>query len=221
MLKEEAIWISKIFETQFTNENYPLLNIGSSTEEFREKTQAHIHEIVFKPLLEKSLKVIHTDIKQDNGVDEVGDLNDASFRESLKIIGIKSVLCSNLLEHLERPQEICHAILDLLNHNDLIIVTVPHYFPFHKDPIDTMLRPDLKALHSLFPGTGIVEAKIVEEKDCYKNALLNNHKYLVIIILRVLFPFYKFKEWKYIIRDLINMNRTYSACCLLLRKQSG
>jgi len=194
MLKEEAIWISKIFETQFTNENYPLLNIGSSTAEFREKTQPHINDLVFKPLLEKSIEVIHTDIKKAKGVDAVGDLNDVSFRNTLKKIGVKSVLCSNLLEHLEKPQEICNAMLELLNPGGLIVVTVPHYFPFHKDPIDTMLRPGILELHAFFPQTEIMSSEIVESNNCYKDSLLTNSRYLMIMTIRLLLPFYKFKK---------------------------
>jgi len=220
MLIEEAKWIQNVLRNNFSIENYPLLNIGSSTAVFREKTQAHIHESVFKPLKEKSLRVIHTDIKEDAGVDAVGDLNDPLFRDSLKKMGIKSVLCSNLLEHLEHPKEICDAIMDLLQPNDLIIVTVPHYFPFHKDPIDTMLRPSIAELHNFFPGTKIVEAQIVDANDCYKNALLSNPKYFLIMALRLFLPFYKYKEWRLIVKDFFNINRKYSACCLLLCKQA-
>lgn len=218
MLKEEAIWIGNVLASKFAIQNFPLLNIGSSTAEFREETQAHIHDLVFKPLQTKDLKVIHTDIKEAKGVDAVGDLNNPLFRISLKKMGIKSVLCSNLLEHLENPKEICCSILDLLSSGDLILVTVPYYYPFHKDPIDTMLRPGIRELHSFFPGTEVLEAKIVEEQMCFKRILFQNRKYLIVMSMRVLLPFYKFSEWKKIIYDVFHWNKNFTATCLLLKK---
>ena len=39
MLSEESIWIRNIIKENFSDDDFPLLNIGSSTEEFRKKTQ--------------------------------------------------------------------------------------------------------------------------------------------------------------------------------------
>ena len=96
MLKEESIWIKNALNDNFSVDDFPLLNVGSSTEEFRKITQPEIHENVFSPLIESNRKVFHADIKDANGVDLVGDLNEESFRNKLKSLGIKSVLCSNL-----------------------------------------------------------------------------------------------------------------------------
>lgn len=218
MLVEESVWIKKSIENHFGAGDFPLLNIGSSTKEFREKAQPHIYQNIFAPLNVKKNPVIHADMKNDEGVDVVGDLNDEKFRESLKQKKIKSVVCSNLLEHLSAPQLICNSILDLLPSGGWIIVTVPYSFPYHKDPIDTMLRPSISELHAFFPNTLLVESEIVVSTNSYKDDLVNNKKYLFLMMRRWVLPFYKFKEWKYMVSDLFRANRKYSATCLLLKK---
>ncbi len=219
MLVEESIWIKNIIKGHFGTNNFPILNIGSSTLNFRKNVQPHIYENIFLPLEEQTMKVIHLDMKMDEGVDIIGDLSDVGFRNSLKSKGIKSVLCSNLLEHLSEPQSICTSILDLLEKGDLIIVTVPYKFPYHKDPIDTYLRPTPEELHLYFKNTEIIESAIVESNGSYYKDLIANKKYLMIMLCRLIMPFYKPQEWGLIVRDFIKAKRKYSATCLLLKKQ--
>ena len=217
MLLEESQWIKTVLEKYFGEGQFPMLNVGSSTAEFRQKTQPHMHELIFSPLEQKHLKVYHTDIKAQEGVDLVGDLNDEKFQERLKALNVRSVLCSNLLEHLEDPQRICDSILRILKKDDLIIVTVPHYFPYHKDPIDTMLRPDVQALAKFFPGTTIMEGMIVSSNKNLLSVYRQNLRYFMIMLLRFCLPFYKTKEWRLMIRDLFSLRKRFSATCLLLR----
>lgn len=218
MLIEESVWIRDAIAKHFNLENFPILNIGSSTGYFRKVVQPQIHNNIFLPLLREKKEVIHLDMKMDEGVDIIGDLSEKKFRDSLKMKGIKSILCSNLLEHLENPKAICNSILDLLDVGGLIIVTVPHNYPFHKDPIDTMFRPSVKELHAFFPATEILESEIVASQNSYKEDLIKSKKYLMMMMIRWLLPFYKFKEWKYMILDLFKANNKYSATCIVLKK---
>ena len=55
MLIEESIWIKNQFKMHFNNDDFPMLNLGSSTKKFREEDQSHIHEEIFYPLLKKNL----------------------------------------------------------------------------------------------------------------------------------------------------------------------
>jgi hypothetical protein len=218
MLVEEAQWIKKVIENNFYLNDFPLLNVGSSTKEFRESVQPFIFSEIFKPLEDKNYSVLHTDIKEDNGVDIVGDLNDAKFRIHLRENNIKSILCSNLLEHLEDPQQICNSILEIVPINGLILVTVPYSFPYHNDPIDTLLRPNIKELHAFFPNTEILESEIVVSNNSFYNDLMNNKKYFLKMIIRWLLPFYKYSEWKYSIKDTVKLKKKYSATCVLLKR---
>jgi len=218
MLLNESVWIKKTLSEHFSENDFPLLNIGSSTKEFREIVQPHIDQNVFTPLRQRGLKLIHTDIKLDSGVDVAGDINEANFQDKLKALGVKSVLCSNLLEHLSDPHQICKSMLELVERGRLLLITVPYSFPYHKDPIDTLFRPNIEQLHHLFQGTEIVTAQIVEETWTYKMSLVANKKYLMIMLVRWLLPFYKYSEWRYMISDLFNWNKKHASTCILLRK---
>lgn len=218
MLVEESLWIKNILQKYLSEKNFPLLNIGSSTQYFREKIQPHIYQNVFLPLKNENKKVIHLDMKIDDGVDMIGDLSNDDFRNSIKAEGINSVLCSNLLEHLENPKLICDSMVDLLKQGGLIIVTVPYNYPFHEDPIDTLFRPNESELHKLFNETKIIESKIVESENTYLKDLLANKRYFCIMLLRILFPLYKPNQWFKIVKDFSNANKKYSVTCIILEK---
>src|SRR5690606_3940641 len=113
----------------------------------------------------------------------------------LRSAQIKSILCSNLLEHLEDPYLIAESILQILDPGGLIIVTVPFSYPYHKDPIDTLFRPDTGELYALFPGTEILRADIVSSNDSFAKDLFRDKKYMAKMLLRWLMPFYKFSDW--------------------------
>ena len=73
-------------------------------------------------------------------MDIVGDLTDADFLVAVRKARYKSVLCSNLLEHIIGPEKICNAIVDVVEPGGYIVVTVPNLYPYHGDPIDTKFR---------------------------------------------------------------------------------
>ena len=167
--------------------------------EFRTKTQSHIEKFIFKPLEENNIKVIHTDIVNEKGVDIVGDLTNPEFISNLKRNNYDLILCSNLLEHLIEKQPIVDAILEILPKNSKAIITVPYNYPYHLDPIDTMYRPNVNELHQLFKNTELIKGELVIGKSINKNTISINYwqkikKYSINIfklLARILFPFYK------------------------------
>jgi hypothetical protein len=219
MLAEESIWIQKSLKIHLRGKDYPLLNIGSSTGHFRKIVQPHIYNNIFLPLELEGKKVVHLDVKKDEGIDVVGNLSEEAFRKSLRNLEIRSVLCSNLLEHLPDPKPICISIMNLLPQNGYIIVTVPYSYPYHSDPIDTFFRPTISELHMLFPATEIISSEVVYSKESYFLDLLKNKRYGLIMLARLLFPFYKIHEWKFILNDFLNARKKYSATCLVLKKK--
>ncbi len=134
----------------------PLLNLGSSTREFRHVTKPHIEARLFKPLVLAGVTVVHSDLKAAEGVDISGDILDPAVLSRLKAMGVKCVLISNLLEHVrDRPAAIA-ACEEIVGSGGLILATVPSSFPFHADPIDTYYRPTPDALARAFTGSEIL-----------------------------------------------------------------
>lgn len=216
----ESLWIGrKILEISDNISDCRLLNVGSSTKQFREIDQPQIQENVFEPLL-GHCRVDHLDIKASEGVDIIGDLTDSVFLEKLKTNRYDVVLCSNLLEHVINPVEICNGMEDCVKKRGYILVTVPCLYPYHNDPIDTMFRPDIEELQSYFKNSSLVEGEIITMSDNHFKVLLHNKKLLILTLIRWLTPFYKFDAWKKIISDIPNTFKPFKVTCILMQKNS-
>lgn len=149
MLKKEATWLGQRLCTWPTDRGV-VLNIGSSSRQFREQVQPWIEQHVFAPARAHGLSIVHQDLFPADGVDFAGDLLAPDCRERLRELNIFGVVCSNVLEHvLDRPA-FADAITELLPKGGRALITVPNRFPYHPDPIDTNYRPTPRELSSLF-----------------------------------------------------------------------
>jgi len=162
MLVEEARWFYARLARMPAERLSPMLNVGSQTLHFRRFAQPWIERYIFQPLQQRGVKVVHTDIRAGVGVDIVGDLMDAEFIERLRLYGFQSVFCSNLLEHVPQPKLLAERLVSILPLGGLLFVSCPRAFPYHPDPIDTGLRPDVEQLANLFPQTRLVVGEIVD-----------------------------------------------------------
>lgn len=134
----------------------PLLNLGSSTREFREVTKPHIERNLFEPLRRAGVAVFHSDLKDADGVDIPGDALNPAVMRDLKAREFKCILVANLLEHVRDRQRVAAACEDIVGSGGLILVTVPSSYPYHADPIDTYYRPSPAELPSLFRHSRII-----------------------------------------------------------------
>ena len=112
---------------------------------------------------------------------------------------------------------ICKSILEVLLSVGKLIVTLLYQFPYHKGPIDTMPRPIVDQVHNMFTGTVFVDSTIVESKESYSDALKANSKHQLFMIARWSMPFYKYTEWKFMIKDYFNREKRHSATCTVLQ----
>lgn len=148
MFETEAVRLRQILLDQPAVS--PLLNLGSSTREFRESAKPHIGIELFAPLAAAGVIVVHSDLKQADGVDLAGDVLDPAMLRRLKAHAFKCVLVANLLEHVRDPAAVAAACEDIVGPGGLILATVPSSFPYHADPIDTGFRPSPAELAALF-----------------------------------------------------------------------
>jgi hypothetical protein len=161
MRPAEARWIAEQLRAFPRDQISPLVNIGSSTREFREVRQPHIERLIFAPIREIGVEVIHTDLKESAGVDVAGDLLEASVQSQLRARRPRAALSSNLLEHVTAPERFASVIGSLVEPGGLLLVTVPRSYPFHADPIDTGFRPTPAELAAIFPGFTLVRGDVV------------------------------------------------------------
>lgn len=172
-----------------------IVNIGSSTFEFNKKKQHEIHELVFRPLEKRNLNVVNIDIKDADGVDIVCDILNAFDRDKVKKLRPDAVFCFNTLEHVQDPYEFCRALADLTHPSGLLFITLPHSYPYHKDPIDNGFRPDLHELLKLFPDFELKSGKVI---NCGTgmNLYRKNPVLLLRRLIRSMMPFYFYDDWK-------------------------
>jgi len=196
------------------------LNIGSSTAHFREEEQPHINARFIAPLEAAGLRFVHCDMKAASGVDEVGDILDPRFRVTLKRHRARLLVCSNLLEHLTDPKAFALACGDLLVEGGYGLFTVPSSYPYHPDPIDTMLRPSPEELAAFLPGWTVMKARELKTgsywQDLKKTGSPINR--LARHAARVALPFYRPHTWRTNASRLLWLFRPYRVSLALLKK---
>ena len=148
MLEAEAARLCQILLGQESVS--PLLNLGSSTREYREVTHPHIDRCLFEPLRRAGVTIVHCDRKAAEGVDLVGDVTDPEMVRDLKSRGFRCLLLANVLEHVPDRRRVAAICEDIVGPGGLILVTVPASYPYHADPIDTYFRPSPDSLARRF-----------------------------------------------------------------------
>ena len=196
------------------------LNIGSSTREFREHSQPHVAERFIRPLESDGIRFVHCDMKAADGVDEVGDILDPEFRSRLRGYDAALLVCSNLLEHLTEPQGFADACAELVAEGGHGLFSVPLCYPYHPDPIDTMLRLTPDQLAAMIPGWAVVRSGEIKAGNYWRD-LRDSGQGMSRLIRqagRVAMPFYRPKKWRENASRLSWLARTYRVSVVLLRK---
>jgi hypothetical protein len=218
MLVKEADWIAREFRRISDDDLFPLLNVGSSTAEFRTRIQPHIDQIVFAPLRDRGGRAWHADLKAAPGVDIVGDLSAPGNVKRVRELGIHSALVSNVLEHVPEPDRIAGVINALVPARGYIVVTGPHCFPYHPDPIDNGFRPNPAEVAGLFPDATVVSAAIIDGGNWREWDLRERPRTRGRLLVRAMLPFYRPSVWLDAARNVPYLVRHVKAFGVVLRK---
>ena len=135
MHRAETDWIVSRLADIAPQELSPMLNIGSSTLEFRTQKQPWIENNLIKPLEARGIRVVHADLKSGPGIDLTADLTTDEGFKTLAAVGARSIMICNVLEHVVDPGAFANRCLELVGPKGYAIVTVPHSYPHHRDPI--------------------------------------------------------------------------------------
>ncbi len=140
MLIAEAQWVAERLARFGLGPARTVVDVASSTEEYRRLRQPYVDYLVFRPLRQAGVPIIHLDAKHDPGVDLVADIAAETLTPSLEAIG-DVVVCCNLLEHVRERSRVLGNLRTLTKPGGHVVITVPHRYPPHADPIDTGYRP--------------------------------------------------------------------------------
>jgi hypothetical protein len=213
MLIEEARWFASRIAELDPGSIYPMANVGSSTAHFRQVEQPWIDQLLFAPARAAGHAVVHLDLKAADGVDLVGDLGDPAFIAQARG-RFRSLLCSNLLEHVVDRGRICAHLLDLVAPGGFLFLSVPRRYPEHRDPIDTGFRPSVEELAAELADTRAVAGEVVVGERI--GVLLARQPSR---LLPVLLPFYQPDRWWMRVKHWGWALRRPHASCVLLQKQ--
>lgn len=219
MFPQEAAWIAATLAALPTEHLTPVLDIGSAELAFRTVEQPWIEREVFAPLRRRHISVAFADVKGGPGVDVVADLSTVGGMCLLKAMNAQLVLCCNVLEHVPDAADFAQRLADLVRPGGRLVVTVPHRYPHHRDPIDTMFRPDVQELAALFPTCAAEKAAIVRTGS-YRDEFRRRP---VTLFCRHLFrlpvPFLGWQAWLRSVSKLQYLVRPFEVTCICLVKQ--
>jgi hypothetical protein len=219
MLLDEASWFGARLPKSPESTGV-VLNIASSTREFRTVRQPYIQEKIVAPLENRGFKVIHVDRKQADGVDVVGELNDPEFLDRLSEFEAEHVFCNGLLMHLDKEdrERLIPAMDKMLNKGGALYLSTSTRYPYTADPYDSYYRPDDRDLAALFPSYELVDSTIIETAGSFLDQLRRRKIYALALAARALMPFYKPRSWYFLMRYLPHLNKPFQTACVILRK---
>jgi hypothetical protein len=214
----EARWLCERLAAYPPERLSPLLNLGSSTREVRERVQPWIEEELFRPLAARGVAVVHVDQRAAPGVDIVADLTDPADIARLHRLSPRAVVVCNLLEHVADPASLVRHCLELLPGSGLVFVTVPFSYPHHRDPIDTLYRPRPEELAQLFAGARLVEGTILDSGVSYRDEVRARPWLLLRHLARFPVPFLSFARWRRSMTRLYWLFAPYRVTCAVFEK---
>jgi hypothetical protein len=218
MFKIEARWLRAALEPFPCERLSPLLNLGSGFAARRETIQPWADAQVFLPLRARGVGIVHVDMRAGPGVDVQADLTDPDAVPRLKRLRPRALLCCNLLEHVVAPERLARHCLAMLEDGGLVFVTVPFSYPYHRDPIDNMYRPDPPELARLFADARLLEGRILDSGESYLADLRRRPWLLLRQAARFPVPFLSVKKWRHSMAKLYWLAAEYRISCAVFEK---
>ena len=216
MRPEEAFWIGEALR----DAEGPVLELGSSTGHFRTVAQPHIDACIGEPLRARGLRLVHSDLKAAEGVDVSGDFNDPAVRETLRRVEARTILCCNMFEHVEDRPALARLCDELLQPAPRLVISVPHSYPLHADPIDTYFRPSPAQIAAMFPAYDIQAEQVVTSQTYLQSILThpNPRAALAEVFKKLLKVWVGPRAWLMRNHRLLWLFRPYRIAVVVLRK---
>ena|SRR5271166_4857463 len=218
MFKSEARWLCGALDAFPSERLSPLLNLGSSCTAYRELARPWMENEVFRPLRQRGIEFAHVDLRDLPGVDFRADLTDPADIARLRALRPKALLCCNLLEHVTDPRLLAQHCLDMLVPGGIVFVTVPFSYPHHRDPIDTMFRPDPSELAALFASAVMLDGCILGAGLSYRDDVRARPWILLRHLARLPLPFLSLEKWKRSMAKLYWLTSEYRFTCAVFEK---
>jgi hypothetical protein len=107
--------------------------------------------------------------------------------------------------------------MEIVGPGGLIFVTVPYSYPHHRDPIDTMFRPNPEELAALFRPSELIAGEVIDTGESWWNDIRRRPWILLRPLLRLPFPFIHYAGWQRSMRRLYWLTHHYRVTAALFR----
>jgi len=221
MFDSESLWIAGKLAAYPAPQISPLLNVGSSTSDFREGAQPWTIRNIFGPLAARGVEIVHLDSRSGAGIDICADLLDEADFARIRSTRYRTLLCCNILEHVLDPAEFARRCVELVMPGGIIVVTVPRSYPRHGDPIDTLYRPTPEEAAALFSGTSVVAAETLDVGESYCDAVRRRPWILLRHLARFPVPFLDFEKWTASMQKPYWLFHNYQVSAVVLRRSEA
>jgi SAM-dependent methyltransferase len=215
---EEAEWIGERLAKLDVG---TVLELGSSTRNFRTKTHPHHDRLIHAPLRAKNVRIILSDLQPDVDIEIAGDIFSESVQGKLKQINADAVLCCNMFEHVVDRATLASICHDVLRPGGYLIVSVPFSYPYHTDPIDTYFRPTPTEIAAMFPTYTLIDSAIVASTS-YGQEMAASSGVLPKELVRRAYRLCKFwlprDQYVELNHRLLWLFRPYRISCVILRR---
>jgi hypothetical protein len=218
MMYCDAEWLATVLARFRADELSPILNLGSSTKHFRQVEQPYIDTLIFKPLEQRGISVVHADLKQGDGVDIAGDIFDDATLAAMQAVQPRAVICTHMFEHVVDREELRRRLLSVLPPGALFFVTVPSSYHEHHDPIDTMYRPTPAELASIFGEQTILEQRELVGHTYWTYVRKRPFTLVLRHVSRFFLPFLGWRKWKRSMTKLYWLFHPYKVAAIVGRK---
>jgi len=219
MFAAEARWVGERLAALPAKDLSPLLNIGSSTSEFRETAQPWTVDHIFGPLAARGIEMVHLDARDGLGIDIRADLLDEADFQRVGTGRYRALLCCNVLEHVRNPGEFARRCAALVMPGGIIVVTVPRSYPHHGDPIDTLYRPTPEEAAALFPASSPVAVEIIDVGESYAEEVRRRPWLLLRHVARAPAPFLGLAKWRRSMQKPYWLFHNYQVSAAILRRE--
>ena len=198
-----------------------ILNIGSSTKEFREIHQPHIQSMLIEPCEEVGFSFVHHDIKEGNGIHVHGDLLDSSTLKKLIDVNADIVMACNILEHIpqDRLDAFVSALDNIVRPGACLAISVPYSYPLHLDPIDSYFRPSPDELALMFSSYETLVSEVIVSSTYAREFFNLPFRDKLKTFIRVCMPFYEFHTWKCVAHRFAWTFSPFKVAFVLLQKK--
>ena len=133
MWPEEIEWTKKQFDKYIPKTTRTCIDIGSESEEYRDKLQPWNKEF-YEYLKSRNLKIHTLDLDKKHNPDYVKDIS----KNIGKLPKFDIVIATHLLEHVPilKLEKVVKNLEQLVKPKGFLMVSIPHTYPYHARPID-------------------------------------------------------------------------------------